>query len=163
MPIQTSVRHCIRNLKPVRTKATAGLHNLQTAMHSLPGLQPGVILSLRGKAPKAIPNPPGRAVIIPGPQIPEAAGAVTPGHRARVAADHRQEHALIQPRHAQAAVDQEPGHPAAADPEESVRTSEFPVIPGINTIIVFNISSNETNCYHPLARICVFLPRYLPK
>ena len=132
-------------------------------MHNLPGLRPGVILNLRGQIQKAIPNPPGRAVIIPGLQIPEAPGAVTPGHPARVAADLRQEHALILLRHAQAAVDQERVHPAAADPEERDRNDQSPLIPGTNTIIVSNISSNETNCYHPLAGLFVFLPRYLTK
>ena len=131
-------------------------------MHNLPGLQPEVILSLRGQIQKAIHSPPGRVVVIPGQQIPEAPGAVTPGHPARVAADLRQEHALILLLHAQAAVDQEPGHPAAADPEERDRNDQSPLIPGTNTIIVSNISSNETNCYHPLAGKSVFLSRYLP-
>ena len=162
MPIRTSVRPCIPNRKPVRAKATAGLHSQQPVMHNLPGLQRGVILSLRGQIQIAIPNPPGRAVIIPGLQIPEAPGAVTPGHPARVAADHHQEHALILLRHAQAAADQQPGHPAA-DPEESGRNDQFPLNRGINTINVFNISSNETICYHSLARFSVFLPRNLPK
>ena len=121
MQTRTSVQPYIRNLNPVRTKATAGLHSPKTVMRSLPGPQPGVILSLRGKIQKAIPSPPGPAVIIPGLQIPEAPGAVTPGRPARVAADHRQGRAPILLLRARAAVDQEHGHPAVADPGGSDR------------------------------------------
>ena len=132
-------------------------------MHNLPGLQPEVILSLRGQIQKAIHSPPGRVVVIPGQQIPEAPGAVTPGHPARVAADLRQEHALILLRHAQAAVDQERVHPAAADPEERDRTDQSPMSPGTNTIIGSTISSNDPNWYHPLAGLFVVRPRDITK